>query len=138
MDIRAALPVPCLQRQLQKSMGKDSLEAWVVSSAPPPAAPLLAGLSFLSEQAASTEKQPVFFQTAGWGSCLWVGGQGEKSHRPYYSLIHSQTPSLIQAAGRYFIHTANITCLPGMLDTVDITCTEGTKVTVDVELAFQK
>lgn len=44
-------------------MGKDSLEAWVVSSLLPPT--LLASLSFLLEQAASPEKQPTFFQRAG-------------------------------------------------------------------------
>lgn len=44
-----------------------------MSSLPPPAAPLLASLSFLSEQAASTEKQPRFFQTTGRD--LIPGGQ---------------------------------------------------------------
>lgn len=90
MDIRAALAIPSLQRQLQKSIGKESLEAWVVSSLPPLAAPLLASLSFLSEQAASTEKQPMFFQTAGWGPRLWVGRQEEQGSTD--PSIHSFIP----------------------------------------------
>lgn len=114
MDIRAALAVPRLQRRLQKSMGKDSLEAWVLSSPPPPAAPLLACLSFLSEQAASTEKQPVFFPTAGWGPCLWVDDRGRQGTLTLL-LTHSfLTPSLIQAVGCYFIHTANTIHLSGI------------------------
>lgn len=88
-------------------MGKDSLEAWVVSSLPPPAAPLFASPSFLSEQAASTEKQPVFFQIAGRGPHLWVDRQGEQgtTDPTLHSLI-SWLPC--------FLHTANIMHLTGV------------------------
>lgn len=50
----------------------------MASSSSPLAAPLLAGLSFLSEQAASTERQPTFLQTAHWGPSLWAGKRREQ------------------------------------------------------------
>lgn len=65
-------------------MERDSLEAWVASSPPPPAAPLLAGLGLLSEQAASAEKPPRVLPDGGSGPHLWTGGQAPP--------VHSVTP----------------------------------------------
>lgn len=98
-------------------MGRDSLGAWVASVPPSLAAPLLAGLSVLPEQAASTAKQPTFLQTAGQGPSLQAGGQagsGTGHHRHYYSLIHSLIHLFFQGAGPCFIHIADIIYLPGL------------------------
>lgn len=84
---------PFPSKETPEINGKRFIRGWVVSSLPPPAAPLLASLSFLSEQAASTKKQPRFFQTAGWD--LIPGGAGRGSRAPQTLLFtHSFLGSL--------------------------------------------
>lgn len=70
---------PFPSKETPEINGKRFIRGWVVSSLPPPAAPLLASLSFLSEQAASTEKHPRFFQTAGRGPHPWGAGGGSRA-----------------------------------------------------------
>lgn len=91
----------------------------------PPAAPLLTGLSFLHEQAAFPEKQPVIFP--GWGPSPWAGsgvaGPPQSLGACNSLCIHSFLDSFIQAAGSCFVHTANIyqASARHVLDTVNIT-----------------
>lgn len=84
---------PFPSKETPEINGQRFIRGWVVSSPPPPAAPLLASLSFLSEQAASTEKEPRFFQTAGRD--LIPGGAGGGSRAPQTLLFtHSFLGSL--------------------------------------------
>lgn len=111
----------------------------MVSSPAPPAAPLLADLSFLSEQAAPTEKQLMFFQTAGWRP---VSGLADRQSKEPQSLIftrsfldsltHSDTWPLFHSYSKYHASAWRI------LDTVGIICTKQTKAAVDMTLPSRK
>lgn len=88
----SCLAVPRPSKATPEINGERFIRGLGVELPPPPAAPLLAGWSFLSEQAASAEKQPCSSRQQAGDLVSGRAGGGGRAHRPCCSLIRSRRP----------------------------------------------